>query len=1044
MHDTNEDLERLGESRDFADNADDEVDNDLGESLWADVQEDDDAPLDAPPASAAANPSPMGVNLDDTRRWIAALAGDPDAPMTWQIFVDAKSAPAALGRTDHGTLVRWQGELVELNRLGHGIFCVVNRTDPTATAPIARTMRRVVEPRSWFVDCDFGDLTQPYHRQPTIVVRSKSGPHSYWRCAPGTTWAQWQDGQRALAVHYRTDPAMVNVDRVLRAPGFLHMKNPANPYLVNVVQDAPDAVYDFADVLPRAVVSNEEWASYRDWHAVTKAASAHGGAEHVPEFEGAEWPPLRERAVAWHRAIVAASAHVLRAAAHLPAVLGFDPVRTVDEWFSYRVWWQTLVGVIQHGKVDGAKLARFESPSWQSQLREAEAWLARCRRHKAAASRARQAGVDEPVVDLRFGAPPPAGEPAAAQWTTATSGPKPVAPAGADGTYDPHELVVTTYPDRRDCTVADVVAHLAVGGTARIFCPYHPNTRTPAAFLRRTAKGSYVRCDSCGAKYVQERLAQPPVPQESATAPLSGSATATQPESAATKAPSGYAMTDLGNAERLVAQHGMDLRWSPALGWLVWNGGRWCRDESETMAFARAFETVRHIVSEANALEFGSPERMAIFRWAHASESSGKLGAMVRLARYLKGVCAPATAFDDDPWILNCPNGIIDLRTGTLHPHDRTKLCSKVTGTVFEPDAQAPRWQQFLAEVLPDPDVRGWVQRFLGYCLTGVVREHLFPVWWGTGRNGKGTLIETVAFVVADYATAVDPSLLLERHSDAHATERMPLLGARLVFSSEPDRKRGLAIATMKRLTGGDTMSARLIAKDTVTWKPTHKLVLLANHKPAVSAHDTDTATWERIRLVPFVQEFTGAKQDGKLPEKLRAEAPGILAWLVRGCLDWQRDGLACPPAIKVATDAYRDQTDVVARWVDECCVIHDRAKGEKPEQFRVEASMLRRNFEGWVSQEGLQHALGPNPWGDRLKQLGAVHPMDPAVPGGRSGGRKYWRGIRLRMADEDEVSVAELVDGEGESTLPRGVRAIAGGDADAVGKDGSGRSRAP
>lgn len=953
------------------------------------------------------------INLDDARKFVAALSGSVDAPQTWQTFIDNKDSAGdnAEGKTDHGTLAHFQADLSTLNAAGHGVYVVVNRCDPSIGPPTAKTRRHVIAPRAWFLDSDLGDLGKPFHKVPTMVVRSKSGPHVHWRCAAGTSWREWTDGQRALAMHYRTDPAMINVDRVLRVPGFLHQKNPADPFLVTLEQVNEKAEYTFAQMLPRAVPSTDEWQSYMTWFRATKAAKEHGGK--VPDYEEDTWPGLRERAAAWHRAIVAASAHVLRGLTKTPDILGFDPDKDTTFWDSYRDWWLALVEIIDKRTVDGTKLAKFGTPEWEAQHPQVVSWLSACRRHKAAVSKARTAGQPVPTADLRFGASLPEGEVNQVEARRLdTHGAK----FGSDGTYDPHELAVIT-ADRKEQTVAEVISKLKAGDTSRIFCPFHSNTKTPAAFIRKTRKGSYVRCDSCGVKYTE--TTPQPVEADQVEQPADNGANRTFPA------------TDIGNAERLIARYGLDLRWSSALGWFSWDGKRWKRDEGESAVIQKAIATIRSIVDEANSLPFNSQERASLFKWAQVSESAGKVSAMVNLSRHLPGVPVDATKLDEDPWLLNCTNGIVDLRTGDLLPHDRATMCSKVTGIEYDSTAQAPRFERFLDEVFPDKAVKDWVQKHLGYCLTGVVRQHLLPVWWGSGRNGKSTLIDAVSFVMGDYATAIDPTILLDRQGEAHPTERMPLLGARLVFASEPDRKRGLSLAIVKRLTGGDPITARLMRQDTVTWLPTHKLVLLANHRPTVSAQDTDTATWERLRLIPWTQEFTGPRQDPTLPDTLRREAAGILAWLVRGCLAWQREGLTPPDAIQLATDSYRDETDQVARWMADCCVSFEMASAKDPkvkavEDVKVEAPSLRKSYEQWCETEGIKYPLGGVAWGEQVKRLGGVHPDDNSVPGRKSNGKKYWRGLRLRFQDEEapalDVMVGQIAWTAPEKSLPAGV----------------------
>lgn len=457
--------------------------------------------------------------------------------------------------------------------------------------------------------------------------------------------------------------------------------------------------------------------------------------------------------------------------------------------------------------------------------------------------------------------------------------------------------------------------------------------------------------------------------------------------------------TDLGNAERMAERYGKVLRYCDALGWLTWTGKVWQRNGAESVAVNYAIKCAKHLIKLANS-QTTEEEKKTVFDFAMKSQSRNSLLAAVALSRHLEPVPCGANDFDKNEWLLNTPSGLVDLRSGKWVAATPESMCSKITRAEFDPFADCPLFEQFLIDVLPDGEVREFVHRFLGYACTGIIRDHVFPVWWGEGRNGKGTLIELVAWVLGDYAVSVAADLLLERQGEAHPTERMVLLGARLVFCSEPDRRRGFSMATVKKLTGGDTISAHLMHKDMVSWTPTHKLVMLANHKPQISAHETDKATWDRMRLVPWTEQFTteNGKQDTALPEKLRAEGPGILAWLVAGCQAYLEHGLPQPAAVAAATSGYKDETDVVGRWVADRCAM---CPGDS--WATVPAPALRRDFEEWCQSEGYKGAVGPGSWRARLISLGAVPPESDALAGGKRSGIKFWRAIRLVGASDAE-----------------------------------------
>lgn len=309
--------------------------------------------------------------------------------------------------------------------------------------------------------------------------------------------------------------------------------------------------------------------------------------------------------------------------------------------------------------------------------------------------------------------------------------------------------------------------------------------------------------------------------------------------------------------------------------------------------------------------------------------------------------------FDQDPWILGVKNGVVDLRTGELRPGRRDDWIMKAAPTEWRGlDTEAPTWERFLSEVLADDqEVIDFLGRLFGYAITGLCVEHILPVLVGQGRNGKGTIIETLMAVLGPLAAPIPAELLLDqgrvRNSAGPSPDIMALRGVRIAFASESDENRRFSHSKVKWLTGGDTLTARNPHdRDFTTFAPTHTLFLITNHEPNASADDY--AFWERVAMIPFPLSFVTRQPvydnerpaDIHLREKLSAEAPGILAWLVRGCLAWQHHGLNPPPAVKKATDAYRRDQDRLADWIDECCYLDPAAS--------VKASEAYDNFKTW------------------------------------------------------------------------------------------------
>jgi len=429
-------------------------------------------------------------------------------------------------------------------------------------------------------------------------------------------------------------------------------------------------------------------------------------------------------------------------------------------------------------------------------------------------------------------------------------------------------------------------------------------------------------------------------------------------ESAATPAEP-FALTDFGNAERLVAAHGRDLRYVAGLGWHVWDGRHWQRDDTGE-PLRRAKLTARAILHDAANCD-DADDRKALMKWARASEAEPRLRAAVSLAESEQQVVVRAAALDTDPFLLTVLNGTIDLRTGKLRPHDPADLITSLTAIEYDAEAVCPRWLQFLIEVFAgDEELIGFLQRFAGYCLTGDTREHILVVLHGAGRNGKSTLLRVQQRLLGDHAVTSSLEAFLRTRGDRGPRNDLARLHrARLVSAAESGEGRKLDEATVKELSGGDRISARFLYAEEFEFTPRFKLVFVTNHKPRVSGDDD--AIWARLRLVPFDVCFEG-REEKDLPAKLEAELPGILAWAVRGCLDWQRDGLGQAAAVSNATTAYRQDEDVLGAFLEERCTM----------QGEVESVALREAYETYCKQIG-ETPLAANVLGKRLARRSIV-----------------------------------------------------------------------
>jgi P4 family phage/plasmid primase-like protien len=455
------------------------------------------------------------------------------------------------------------------------------------------------------------------------------------------------------------------------------------------------------------------------------------------------------------------------------------------------------------------------------------------------------------------------------------------------------------------------------------------------------------------------------------------------PEDTTGQAPGMRMLTETGNGERFCDQYGDRARFCHPWGqWLQNDGRRWKRDDTGTIR-AWAKRVVRGILVEASQIA-AADVRDAVIRWQRASEKAAAQAAMLRLAEVEPGIPILPDEMDRDPFLFNVLNGTVDLRTGELRPHDPSDYITKLAPVAFDPAAECPTFLAFLERVLPDADVRAFLQRYIGYSLTADMSEQCLCFLWGGGSNGKSTLLTLTGALFGEYAKHAPPDLLTSRgEHDRHPTERAALFGARLVTSVEVDEGKRLAEVLVKQMTGGDPMVGRFMRQDFFEWMPTHKMLLAANHKPEIRG--TDYAIWRRIHLVPFTVTIPEGERDEKLPAKLRAELPGILNWAIAGCLGWQQHGLGVPTAVREATETYRAEQDLLADFIAEHCVLDPQAY--------VTSAALYKAYAAWSDGSGVK-PLSTTAFGRRLNERGWTGARD-------TKGARTWQGIRLRGMDE-------------------------------------------
>lgn len=443
----------------------------------------------------------------------------------------------------------------------------------------------------------------------------------------------------------------------------------------------------------------------------------------------------------------------------------------------------------------------------------------------------------------------------------------------------------------------------------------------------------------------------------------------------------GRSLTDMGNAERFVAQHGREVRYCyPFKQWLVFNGQRWEVDSSGHVE-RLGKETIRSIYAEA-AAERDDNARAALAKHARQSESSGRLSSMLDLAR--SEIPVHPNDLDADPWLFNVANGTIDLRTGELRPHSALDLITKLSPVKYDPKARHPTWRAFLEHVTAgDIAFEGFLRQVAGYCLTGVNQEKRFFLAFGEPDTGKSTFLDALRVALGDYARVAAPETwLLQSNIGGNRGDLARLVGARLVLSSEFRANARFDEALIKSITGGDPITCAAKYQAEFTFQPQFKILLAANDAPRFSASDEGMA--ERGTRLPFSNRLGEGKKDPKVKQCLcdpEDAGPAVLAWMVTGCLEWQQTGLSLPEVVKQSSAAYRDENDNVKAFFEDELVFAEGARTSRKE--------MRLTYEQWCDSEGIRFPLGQKEFAARLRSQGAGE--------AKIKGNRYWTNVRRR-----------------------------------------------
>jgi putative DNA primase/helicase len=442
--------------------------------------------------------------------------------------------------------------------------------------------------------------------------------------------------------------------------------------------------------------------------------------------------------------------------------------------------------------------------------------------------------------------------------------------------------------------------------------------------------------------------------------------------------------TDTGNSLRFVREHGDDVSfvrmWKK---WFAWDGTHWCPDDDDAMQRLGA-DTITAMFKEAQELR--DDERSKLLKHALNTESEKRRNSMIALAASHRNIARLPSHFDQDIWKLTLKNGTMNLETGELNEHCREDHITHCLDLEYDATAECPTWIGFLIDIFDGrEELIQFVQRAMGYTLTGSTREQCFFLLYGSGSNGKSTFLEVMRHLMGRLAQNADFSTFLHRDDAFVRNDIARMRTSRMVTAVETEGERRFSESILKALTGGDTVTARQLYSEFFEFRPMFKLWLAANHRPVIRG--IDHAIWRRVRLVPFTRTIPDSEQDRDLTKKLLKEINGVFAWAVEGCKDWIRYGLGQSESVLGATTEYREDMDPIGPFLEECCIFNTG--------FRIRSSEIYQAYLEWAKQNGrpeFSHISFGNLFRDRKEPMSSE----------KSGGVKWWRGLALKSDREE------------------------------------------
>jgi len=855
-------------------------------------------------------------SYQEVARFLSALAFDgrgDDADFAFQTFDESGTENDDLTTAPHGSLRTHFAKLSQANSDGAGVHVGIHETDGRG-----RTEENILRPRAVFLDFDGCEAPRGIGAVPvSMVVRSVRGPHVYWLLEPGEDLGEWRRVQKAMAKRFGSDEGATTLTQTMRVPGFFHRKGEPVPVYIEMLENKRHRLADFVRAFGLQRELDALAAAEAEIAARKEAAQSMAPTRPIETFTS-----RMDRALAFISGVPGTSSHRNDHIASKIAPIGWS------------------FGVEEHDWAEA--VCRWNDSNCSPPLRDKEV-------RQTVASMYRKLNKSEPF-GWRL-------EQDSDEWKA------------KQAKYQLRQSARKARDDASwEATMAGAEEHEARGG----FAPDEGHDSGPAPWEAGPPPGFNERPP--GAVTAREALV--PAGPHPAINLLDLSTFAYH---ATPPVPDGHPLSLRGNSQRFIDAYADQARYSPLLkDWYLWDGKRWKKDESSAV-FCLAQQVVAGIHGlmkhkevrpdkQDSKEEAGrkSALRDAIKKHVGKYETPKGVKDLMEYASWQRSVVVAPDQLDADDLLFNCDNGVLNMSTLELKPHEPDLYQTKVSPTAYVPTAKCPLWMEFLDWCMEgDQEMIAFLQRAAGYSLTGSVAEQVFFVNFGTGGNGKSTFINTIMELGAGYARQCSFDMFLasaSRTASSPNEELLALKDVRMAFASEPDEGARLKEDLIKQITGGERISARPLWGKPIEFFPKFSLWFSCNHRPAIRG--TDNGIWRRVLFLPWMAniELTPEKKDVNLGQKLLAEREGILAWVMAGAHEWANKGLQVPTRVRAATKGYRDDMDALGEFLT--------IKTHRAPKIEVGSSALYRAYCEWCDQTN-EKAWKQKTFSQRIRERG-------------------------------------------------------------------------